>query len=291
MKVLLTGGHGQLGRELQATCPPSVQLLVTDHANLDITQDNQLKAWLDKHQPQAIINAAAYTAVDKAESDADTAYAINHLAAETLARQANKRSLYLIHISTDFVFDGQQTTPYLPMDHCNPLGVYGESKLAGEQVVREYCQNAAIIRTAWLYSSYGNNFVKTMLRLMRERPTLGVVVDQVGTPTWTRTLAMTIWYFLQARPQGIFHCADNGVTSWYDFAVALQEEALPLGLLNKAIPIKPLLSAEYPTAARRPAYSVLDKRATEQVLGDALPHWRVSLRQMLKQLKQESTSA
>ncbi|MDD5392000.1 MAG: dTDP-4-dehydrorhamnose reductase [Thiothrix sp.] len=290
MKILLTGANGQLGSELQATCPAHITLIPTDYTTLDITQPEQVKAALDAHQPDAIINAAAYTAVDKAESDADRAYAINHLAAATLAREAQRRGIYLLHVSTDFVFDGQQSTPYLPDANPLPLGVYGASKLAGDQAVQEYCPTAAIVRTSWLYSAYGNNFVKTMLRLMAERESLGVVADQIGTPTWTRTLTDTIWSFIAQKPQGVFHCSDNGVASWYDFAIAIQEEALAIGLLTKAIPVKPLRSEEYPTPARRPAYSVMDKRATENTLGYTLPHWRPRLRQMLAQLQQQATN-
>jgi dTDP-4-dehydrorhamnose reductase len=290
MKILITGANGQLGSELQATCPAHITLIPTDYTTLDITQAEQIKAALDAHQPDAIINAAAYTAVDKAETDVERAYAINHLAAATLAQEAERRGIYLLHVSTDFVFDGQQSTPYLPDVIPQPLGVYGASKLAGDQAVQEYCPTAAIVRTSWLYSAYANNFVKTMLRLMAERESLGVVADQIGTPTWTRTLTDTLWSFIAQKPQGIFHCSDNGVASWYDFAIAIQEEALAIGLLTKAIPVKPLRSEEYPTPARRPAYSVMDKRTTEKLLDGTFPHWRVSLRHMLTQLQQQVTN-
>lgn len=287
LKVLVTGAHGQLGSELQATCPAHITLIPTDRDTLDITQTAQVVAALEQHRPDVVINAAAYTAVDKAETDTANAYLINHAAAHVFAAQAALFGYYLLHISTDFVFDGLQSTPYLPNATAHPVGVYGASKLAGEQSVQEHCPSAAVVRTSWLYSAYGNNFVKTMLRLMRERDALGVVADQTGTPTWTGTLATTLWTFIAQKPQGIFHCADNGVASWYDFAVAIQEEALALGLLDKAIPIKPLRTEEYPTPARRPAFSVMDKRATEALLGYTLPHWRVSLRQMLMELKQQ----
>ncbi|MBJ6610052.1 MAG: dTDP-4-dehydrorhamnose reductase [Candidatus Thiothrix moscowensis] len=287
MKILITGANGQLGSELQATCPAHVTLIPTDHESLDITQPQQVNTVLDAHQPDAIINAAAYTAVDKAESETELVYAINHHAAATLAQAASQRNIYLLHVSTDFVFDGLQSSPYLPEAATQPLGVYGASKLAGEQAVQTLCPSTAIVRTSWLYSAYGNNFVKTMLRLMAERDSLGVVADQSGTPTWTHTLATTLWSFIAQKPQGIFHCSDQGVASWYDFAIAIQEEALALGLLNKAVPVKPLRTVEYPTPARRPAYSVMDKRTTETLLGYTFPHWRVSLRQMLTELKQQ----
>lgn len=291
MKILLTGAHGQLGSELQATCPAGITLIATDRDTLDITDPQQVINALEQHRPDVVINGAAYTAVDKAETDSANAYLINHAAAHVFAAQAALFDYYLLQISTDFVFDGLQSTPYLPNAIAKPLGVYGASKLAGEQAVQSACPSAAIVRTSWLYSAYGNNFVKTMLRLMRERDALGVVADQVGTPTWTGTLAATLWSFVAQKPQGILHCADNGVASWYDFAVAIQEEALALGLLDKAIPIKPLRTDEYPTPARRPAFSVMDRRATETLLGYTLPHWRTSLRQMLTQLKQQNVTA
>lgn len=288
MKILVTGANGQLGSELQATCPTHITLIPTDYTTLDITDTAQVQTVLDQHQPDIVINAAAHTAVDKAESEAELAYAINHTAASTLAQQATQRGFYLLHVSTDFVFDGMQSSPYTPNAAPQPLSVYGASKLAGEQVVQTHCPTAVIVRTSWLYSAYGNNFVKTMLRLMAERDSLGVIADQIGTPTWTRTLSDTLWLFIEQKPQGIFHCGDNGVASWYDFAIAIQEEALALGLLHQAIPIKPLRTAEYPTPAHRPAYSVMDKRATENLLGHTFPHWRVSLRQMLAQYQQQA---
>lgn len=288
MKVLVTGAKGQLGSELQATCPAHLTLIATDRDTLDLTAAAQLTAILDKTRPDIVINAAAYTAVDKAENDAERADALNHQAAAQLAQAAQQRGVYLLHVSTDFVFDGRQSTPYLPSDIARPLSVYGASKLAGEQAVLQHCPTACVVRTSWLYSVYGNNFVKTMLRLMAERTSLGVVADQVGTPTWTRTLSDTLWSFVVQKPQGILHCSDNGVASWYDFAVAIQEEALALGLLHRAIPIKPLRTEEYPTPARRPAYSVLDKRATEELMGSAFAHWRARLREMLIQLQQQA---
>lgn len=288
MKILLTGANGQLGLELQKTCPEHLTLIAAGRDTLDITHPEQVAAALAEHKPDAIINAAAYTAVDKAESDVENAYAINQTAAETLAKRASQQGIYLVHVSTDFVFDGLQSTPYATDATTNPQGVYGASKLAGEQAVQAHCPTAAIIRTSWLYSAYRGNFVKTMLRLAAERDSLGVVVEQVGSPTWTRTLADTIWACIAQKPQGIFHCSDQGVASWYDFAVAIQEEAVNAGLLTKTVPVKPLLTAEYPTPARRPAYSVMDKRSTESILGYTLPHWRVSLRQMLSELKQQT---
>lgn len=293
IKVLVTGASGQLGFELQATCPARYMLIATDADTLDITQPVQIEAVLDQYQPNVIINAAAYTAVDKAESDEANACRINAIAPELLAnaivaRRTKGQDIRLVQISTDFVFDGQQATPYLPDSPTKPLSVYGASKLAGEQAVQRLLADALIVRTAWLYSAHGHNFVKTMLRLMADRPQLGVVYDQVGTPTWARTLANTLWALLDKQARGIFHCADNGVASWYDFAVAIQAEALALGILTNSIPIKPIRSAAYPTPAQRPAFSVMDKYTTENLLATSLPHWHDSLRAMLGELKRQT---
>lgn len=293
IKVLVTGASGQLGFELQATCPARYVLIAMDAETLDITQSAQIEAALDQYQLNVIINAAAYTAVDKAESDEANAWRINAIAPELLAnailaRRSKEQSIRLVQILTDFVFDGQQATPYLPDARTKPLNVYGASKLAGEQAVQGLLADALIVRTAWLYSVHGHNFVKSMLRLMAEKPQLGVVYDQVGAPTWARTLANTLWALLDKQAQGIFHCADNGVASWYDLAVAIQAETLALGMLTNAISIKPIRSEAYPTPAQRPAFSVMDKHATENLLATSLPHWRDSLRAMLGELKQPS---
>ncbi|WML90411.1 dTDP-4-dehydrorhamnose reductase [Thiothrix lacustris] len=295
MKVLVTGANGQLGFELQATCPAHVQLIATDAHTLDITQTSQIEAAIESHRPDVIINAAAYTAVDKAETDRENAWRINATApgllAGVVASYCNAgQAIRLVQVSTDFVFEGQQAIPYLPDDPAKPLSVYGASKLAGEQAVQQHLPDALIVRTSWLYSSHGHNFVKTMLRLMQEKPQLGVVSDQFGTPTWARTLATTLWGCIDQQAQGIFHCSDQGAASWYDFAVAIQEEALALGMLDRTIPIKPIRTNEYPLPAQRPAFSVLDKRSTENLLDIALPHWRVSLRQMFLQLKQATAN-
>ncbi|HPE59431.1 MAG TPA: dTDP-4-dehydrorhamnose reductase [Thiolinea sp.] len=297
LKVLVTGSRGQLGFELQRSCPAHVTLVATDRDTLDICDPTQVRTALTRHQPDWVINGAAYTAVDKAESDPVNAERINALAPGLLAQaigDARKEGLptRLLQVSTDFVFDGLQATPWLPDQPTGtPIGVYGTTKLAGEQAVRQILTDALIVRTAWLYSIHGNNFVKSMLRLMRDKPQLGVVVDQTGSPTWAGTLALTLWGLIDHQARGVFHCSDNGVASWYDFAVAIQEEALNLGLLEQAIPVRPIRSADYPTPARRPAYSVMDKSGTEQVLGQTLPHWRVSLRTMLQQLKMETAHA
>ncbi len=284
--VLITGADGQLGWELQRTVPAGITIVATDAGDLDITDGKSIDARIKRIKPQVIINVAAYTAVDKAEQEQGAAYAVNADGAANLARAAQANSARLIHISTDFVFDGTKSMPYCPEDVPNPLSVYGASKLKGEQQVREITQgNALVIRTAWVYSSHGVNFVKTMLRLMREREQLGVVADQVGTPTWANGLAMTIWRFVEkVETKGLFHWTDAGVASWYDFAVAIQEEAIELGLLEKAIPVRPISTKQYPTPAMRPAYSVLDKTSTWATLEVTPRHWREMLRLMLKEI-------
>lgn len=288
MKVLLTGANGQLGYELQKTCPQDIELVCTDYYTLDITNTQQIDNTIARYQPDCMINAAAYTAVDKAENDKDAAWALNATAPGLLAKSCAQHAIKFVQVSTDFVFDGQQSTPYSPETTCTPLSEYGKSKLAGEQAALEHASNALIVRTSWLYSAHGNNFVKSMIRLMNERDELGIVYDQVGSPTWADTLAHSLWSLITQNTQGIVHCSDNGVASWYDFAVAIQEEAQQRDLITKPANIKPIRSADYPTPARRPAYSVMGKQATEHALGKPLPYWRTSLRSMLDELKQIS---
>lgn len=285
-KVLITGAAGQLGWELQRSAPDDVTVLALDSDGLDISDRQAVLSLVSSVQPALIINAAAYTAVDKAESDVEAAYAVNRDGPAHLAEAAVQVNARLVQVSTDFVFDGSQSHPYRPDAVTSPLGVYGASKLAGEQAVLATGADAVIIRTAWVYSVHGNNFVKTMLRLMAERDQLGVVSDQIGTPTSANGLARLIWQLANhAEITGVHHWTDLGVASWYDFAVAIQEEALDMGLLTRAIPIRPIATSDYPTPARRPAYSVLDKQS---LLATGLVnacHWRVALRAMLAELK------
>lgn len=286
IKVLVTGSKGQLGWELQRTAPGDVQVITVDRDVLDITNKVAIVEFTSSIRPAIIINAAAYTAVDKAEQEPEIAFSINRDGVINLAEASSNIGARLIHVSTDFVFDGRQSKPYLPHDAPSPLGVYGASKLAGEQAAQSVLgENAVILRTAWVYSSHGHNFVKTMLRLMLEREQLGVVSDQIGTPTWANGLATTIWRLVaNPRHNGIFHWTDAGVASWYDFAIAIQEEAYNLGLLTRRIPINPISTEAYPTPARRPSYSVLDKSFTWQALGLSPKHWRESLRSMLLEI-------
>jgi dTDP-4-dehydrorhamnose reductase len=284
MKVLITGAGGQLGTALAVCAPAGAKLVLAGHAELDIADGDAVSAFVAEAQPDIIINAAAYTAVDKAESEEAAAAAINATAVADLALAAAATRARLVHISTDFVFDGTAHTPYLPTATPNPLCAYGRSKWAGEQAALAQPE-ALIVRTAWVYAANGSNFAKTMLRLMAERDEVRVVADQIGTPTHAAALARTIWGLIERQATGLYHATDAGVASWYDFALAIQEEALAVGLLERTVPILPIRTSDYPTPAKRPAYSVLDKSATWERLGQPAPHWRVELRAMLLQLK------
>jgi dTDP-4-dehydrorhamnose reductase len=288
LKVIVTGSKGQLGWELSRSAPKSAQVMWTDVAELDISNGSAVAEKFRHFQPNVVINAAAYTAVDKAESESALCYKINRDGAGNLAKAAAEIGARFLHVSTDFVFDGAGR-PYVPLDAVNPLSVYGASKYAGEQAVLASGAQALIVRTAWVYSTHGSNFVKTMLSLMAAKPSLNVVCDQVGTPTWAKGLAATLWAYSQLPEpvEGVIHYTDSGVASWYDFAVAIQEEALAIGLLKSAVPITPIPASQYPTPACRPGISVLDKSSSIAVVGNA-PHWRVQLRAMLKELAQSN---
>jgi dTDP-4-dehydrorhamnose reductase len=256
---------------------------------LDIVNGSQIESCLRQFRPDIIINAAAYTTVDRAEQEPEHAYAINALGPENLARAAAASGVRLVHLSTDFVFDGSQPTPYRPSDAAQPLSVYGASKLAGEQVVRRIAgDRAVIVRTAWLYSVHGCNFVKTMLERFEQGSTIEVVADQIGSPTWARGLAGAIWQ-VAAHPElhGVFHWTDGGVASWYDLAVAVLDYAGMLSLVHRPVSIKPVRTSDYPSAAKRPAMSVLDKTDTWNVLKQTPLHWRHALKQMLSELARQ----
>jgi dTDP-4-dehydrorhamnose reductase len=287
MKVLIAGSAGQLGRALQATAPASAEILAPPEAAFDILDRAAVQAVVAATRPDLLINAAAYTAVDKAESDPETAEAVNGTAAGTLAAAAAAVGARFAHVSTDFVFDGRSADPIPPDAPPAPLGVYGATKLSGERQVAAAHAAPLIVRTAWVYAAKGNNFVHTMLRLMRERPDVRVVSDQLGTPTHADSLARAIWALDAAGATGIHHWTDAGVASWYDFAVAIQEEALALGLLERAVPVVPIRTSDYPTPARRPAMSVLDKGSSWAITGPAA-HWRAELRLALEAIRAEA---
>jgi dTDP-4-dehydrorhamnose reductase len=284
MRVLVAGAAGQLGRALAATAPAGVELIAPPEAEFDILDEAAVARVVAEARPALLVNAAAYTAVDRAESERDAAFAVNATAAGTLAAAAHGAGARFVHVSTDFVFDGTSALPYPPDAAPAPLGVYGESKLAGELAVFAAHPLALLVRTAWVYAAQGNNFMRTMVRLMRERDELRVVADQVGTPTHADSLARAIWALDAAGATGSFHWTDAGVASWYDFAVAIQEEALAAGLLKRPARVVPIRTCDYPTPAKRPAMSVLDKSASWAITGPAA-HWRTELRLALVRLK------
>lgn len=286
MKILIAGHKGQLGRALLARYPESFDVRGADLPEADISAESSLNNICGSWKPELIINTAAYTAVDRAEEEPDAAERANKVGAQRIAEFSAKCGARLIHISTDFVFDGKQSRPYQPDDPANPVNFYGKSKLAGEQNVSTIIPDQSIIlRTAWLYGAGSQNFVNSIIRLLQERSGLTIVSDQIGTPTWTHSLATAIWAFAdKSALNGIYHWTDSGVASWYDFAIAIQEEALAAGLINEAIPILPISTEEYPTPATRPKYSVLDKQSTFRDLGFQAEHWRVNLRKMIREL-------
>ena len=286
--ILLIGNTGQLGQELQQILPLNYNITAVGRSQVDLCQPEAIRQVVVEVQPQLIINTAAYTAVDKAESEPELAEKINTIAPGVLATTTQELGAFLVHISTDYVFDGRQSHPYQETDQTNPLGVYGRTKLAGEQTVQANCDRFLILRTAWVHSSYGKgNFVKTMLRLGAEREEIRVVADQIGSPTWTGDLALAITQLIpQLIPDncGIYHYTNSGVASWYDFAVAIFAEAEQLGFPLKIQRVIPITTADYPTPAQRPAYSVLACEKITPILRTPRPHWRQGLRQMLAKL-------
>jgi dTDP-4-dehydrorhamnose reductase len=289
MKTLVVGVRGQLGQELLRTAPEQVEVIPLDHEGLDIAALDEVLEFVAELRPDVIINAAAYTAVDGAETKPDLAVSVNAEGPGHLARAAERTGARLLHVSTDFVFDGQAQQPYSPRHEPRPLGVYGHSKLAGERRVEEILPlHSVVLRTAWVYSRHGTNFVKTMLRLMNERDELRVVADQVGTPTWAKGLAQALWAF-QDHPaaHGVFHWTDAGSCSWYDFACSIYSEGRALGLIDSELTIEAIPTSEYPTPAQRPAYSVLDCSGTLELLGLEPVDWRLQLSKMLQELQVE----
>ena len=282
MNILITGCNGQLGNEMQLLEQQNPQHTYynTDVAELDITNREAIRAFVDAHQIDGIVNCAAYTAVDKAENNQDLCDLLNHTAPGYLAEAIERRHGWLIQVSTDYVFDGTNHTPYVETAPVCPNSVYGRTKLAGEQAAAEACKQTMIIRTAWLYSTFGNNFVKTMIRLGKEKPELGVIFDQIGTPTYARDLAVAIMTAInQGIQPGTYHFSNEGVTSWYDFTKAIHRIA---GITT--CHVRPLHTSEYPTPAARPHYSVLDKTKIKQTYGIEIPYWEESLKTCIEQL-------
>ena len=282
MKILITGCNGQLGNEMQLLAQANGQheWFFTDVDELDITRADAVEEFVSKNAIDGIVNCAAYTAVDKAESNEDLCHLLNCVAPGYLAESIERRGGWIVQVSTDYVFDGTNHTPYTEDEPTCPNSVYGRTKLAGEQRVMQACSKAMIVRTAWLYSTFGNNFVKTMLRLGREKQELGVIFDQIGTPTYARDLAAAIMTAInKGIVPGIYHFTNEGVTSWYDFTKAIHRIA---GITT--CHVCPLHTSEYPTPAARPHYSVLDKTKIKQTYGIEIPHWEVSLTECLSRI-------
>ena len=285
MRILVTGCNGQLGNTLRDRQHhyPRHQWFNTDVAELDITDKAAVERYVQDHQIEGIVNCAAYTAVDRAEDDLERATLLNVTGPAILAEVIERQGGWLIHISTDYVFDGNHSTPYTEEEPTHPMSVYGRTKRQAEEDVTERCRQSVIIRTAWLYSEYGNNFVKTMLRLGRERELLKVVYDQVGTPTYAGDLADAILHIIEKGIiAGIYHYTDEGVASWYDFTKTIHHMAE-----ISACEVLPIRSSEYPTKAHRPSFSVLDKQKIKSTYNIHIPYWKDSLRHCLSLLKEE----
>lgn len=281
MKALITGAGGQLGRALADAAPAGTELRAVSHGELDIADAAAVAAHLQSLAPDVVLNAAAFTGVDAAESAPEAAASANALGPQVLAAACRASGAWLVHVSSDYVFDGAQARPYDPQARPNPLSVYGRTKLTGElAVARELPGRSTVVRASWLYGA-GGGFPARMLALMQSRPQLSVVSDQVGAPTHAAGLAAVLWALAAQRAPGLMHWCDSGVASWYDFAVAIAEEGLRSGLLRSAPAILAISSADYPTPAARPPYSLLDKRGTEKLLGRRAPHWRSALRATL----------
>lgn len=281
-KILVTGCKGQLGSSLRISFEgdPEIEATYTDYDNLDITDREAVERFLEDHRFDVVINCAAYTAVEKAETDEILCSALNTGAVGNLGEAAVKTGSKVIHISTDYVFSGQGFRPYEENDEPYPQGIYGRTKLEGEGLLTSFCQNAIIIRTAWLYSEFGNNFVKTMLRLAETKPEISVVADQIGSPTYAGDLAHAIHRIIN-HPEwhpGIYHFTDEGVASWYDFSKAIFE------LSGKDMKVNPIPTSAYPSAVKRPQYSVLSKRKIKRTYGLEIPYWRDSLAKCLRKL-------
>ena len=282
MRILITGCNGQLGNEMQLLEKENPQHTYynTDVAELDITNQDAVEKYVNEHEIDGIVNCAAYTAVDKAESNEALCRKLNAEAPGYLAAAVGRRGGWMIQISTDYVFDGTNHTPYTEDEPTCPNSVYGVTKLEGEQAVQRGCSKAMIIRTAWLYSTFGNNFVKTMIRLGREKPELGVIFDQIGTPTYAHDLAVAIFAAInQGVVPGVYHFSNEGVISWYDFTKAIHRIA---GITT--CHVRPLHTAEYPTPAARPHYSVLDKTKIKQTYNLEIPYWEESLEVCIRKL-------
>lgn len=286
MTILVTGGSGQLGNELRVllSTKPDITSIVVDREELDITDGVAVDAYIAKHKPDYCINAAAYTNVERAEEENNVAYAVNALGAENVAKACVKHGTILFHISTDFVFDGKKTIPYCEDDEPHPLGAYARTKYEGELAVQEQCPKSFIVRTSWLYSSYGSNFVKTMMRLCSERESLPVVADQYGSPTYAADLALALYTMIEvcvkkreliADLYGIYHYANDGEVTWFEFAQKIRDVG------GVSCELKPISASEYPSRVTRPGYSVLSTKKIQHTFGVVVPEWDESLREYM----------
>lgn len=282
LNVLVTGGNGQLGseiREITSEFSDQLRLFFVTRENLNLENEAEIEKFISTNQIQAIVNTAAYTAVDLAEKETEKAKISNVIIPKLLAKIANSHKIQMLHISTDFAFDGKSGKPYKEDDQTSPISVYGRTKEEGEREVLSELPKAIIVRTSWVYSKYGNNFLKTMRRLGKERPELKVIYDQIGTPTWARDLARVILKMIQIKDlSGFYHYSNEGIASWYDFA----KEILDLSQIKTKI--LPIETSEYPTPATRPTYSVLNKKKIKQSLNIEIPHWKDSLKACLSEL-------
>lgn len=282
--ILVTGANSQLGHELQVIAPQfaNYRFIFATKAELDITDISSTTIYFGRHAIDHCINCAAYTAVDKAETDKENAFLVNADAVAILSMVCSQNSTQLIHISTDYVFDGSATQPYKETDTTNPVSVYGQSKLQGEELALKYCPSAIIIRTSWLYSSFKNNFVKTMLRLMKEKDSINVVNDQFGCPTYAADLALAIMQIIRSNKSkenpGIYQFTNAGITNWYEFAVVIKK------MTGSNCIVNPITTEQYPTPAKRPAYSVLDTAKIEATFAVEIPNWEDSLKKCLSLL-------
>jgi dTDP-4-dehydrorhamnose reductase len=285
MRVLVTGRTGQIGRALLASAPKAVEVIATNRSELDLADPDSIRQAVALHSPDLIVNAAAYTAVDDAEREPELAHRINALGPECLASCAASDGARMIQLSTDFVFDGKAEAPYLPDAPPNPLSVYGRTKLAGEQaVLGQLPVGAVVLRTSWVYSAAGRNFVLTILNRLREHGAVRVVNDQTGTPTAAASVAGIVWALAETPDShGVFHWTDAGAASWYEFALAISEQASALGLIDRTVDVIPISTADYPTAATRPKYSLLDTRQTTVLTGIVPDDWRVRLDAVLRE--------
>jgi dTDP-4-dehydrorhamnose reductase len=292
LKILVTGAQGQVGKELAHIADDKgYSVIAASRTELDITQEKNIGNYISKLQPDIVINAAAYTAVDRAEDEQDLAFAINRNGAKNLALACKKQNIPLLHISTDYVFDGSKLEAYNEDDTVSPLGVYGESKWQGEEAIRQNLNDYIILRVAWVFGAQGNNFVKTMLRLGKERDELNVVADQYGGPSPAKNIASTLISLAEQYQQnnsltwGTYHYCGSPKTSWYDFAKEIFDRGFEIGLLNKHVKVKPITTAEYPTIAKRPANSMLNCEKLATTFSIEMPDWKIALKQVLTELK------